>query len=616
MNQIDNARKLIKAVGGVDNIDSVLHCTTRLRFNVKSRDAVDEKAIESIEGSKGVMFRTNQLQVIFGSGLVNDMFDAVEELLKGKLSKNNSVGKKSTKKGIGSQLLDTFSSIFAPIVPMIVGAGMLMGIVYILGQTKVLDRSSGIFIVLNTFANAAFYFLPIYLGFSSARVFKSSPFLGALIGAILVHPNLIVIAKSAEPSLNVIGIPMMLVDYSSSVLPVILSVYVMSKIEKGLNKIIPDLFKVMIVPVLTIILTGLLALFLVAPLGALVGDYFAQGFVKIYNSFGMLGGLLFSGLRPFVLATGMNVAFTPISIMNIEQLGYDYIFPLTAAANTAMATSALYVFIHTKNNEEKSLAASSALSGFIGVTEPALFGFVLKYKKALISTIIGGGIGGAIMGLFQVRMHGMALVPLGGILLAVGPTFTFYLLAVAVSFIATFALLHFSGLKKELSIQIENEKVTLEHQTLVDTVYSPVSGKVIPLEAVGDLTFADKVIGDGIAIIPDHGNVYAPVSGTISALYQSNHAFGITSTSGEEYLIHIGIDTVNLQGKGFERLVKQGDSVQKGDLIIQVDLPLLEKEKYDPTVCIINLSKHCISFDEAEFYQTTDAKKELFNIIL
>jgi len=594
------AKSIVEAVGGNKNIKNVVHCATRLRFELYDNKLANEKVLNTIQGVQGVVFRTSQLQLIIGQGIVEDCFKEVCMLLSTATAKVDVQEKrKFTIKGLLDVLLENISSIFAPIIPAIVGSGMIMGILYSLQVLDWIDPTSSIFQLLNVFSNAAFYFLPMYLAFSSGKKFGCNPYVAAVLGAILIHPTFIDMVNTGNASMALGFIEINLQNYTSSVMPIIISVYFMSWIEKGLKRIVPKMIDIIVTPTASLIISGIVALWLLAPLGQYAGNLIAEGFVLLYNQFGLFAGILYGMAYPFILATGMQVAFTPVIAMNLASLGYDFIYPSIAASNAAMAAAAIYIFFRTGNKDLKSLAGSTGISGLIGVTEPVLFGIVLKFKKVLFAVMAGGAVGGGIMGLLKVTYGGFGFVPFGTIILAFGPTFLFYMIGVIVAMVTTVVILHFIGYQNDVQ---NKAKIILN---------SPVNGEVISLSKVNDPTFAQGYLGDGIAVIPSDNIVYAPCNGKIVTLYHSRHAIGILSDDNVEILIHIGIDTVKMEGSGFSNFVKEGDFVEQGDKLIQFDREKIKEKGFDSTVCMVVTNSKDFTFQFPQTHGKVDYHQEL-----
>lgn len=442
------ADSVIELVGGTKNVSYFTHCVTRLRFNLKDRALANLDELKDISGVLGVQWSGDQLQVIIGQG-VADAYDAICQ--KTGLAKQTAVDEqldniKPTRnwspKGIVNLFLETLSSILAPFIPAIVGCGLMQGLLYSLQSFGWIDSTTTTYTFLYTCANTAFYFMPILCAFAAGKRFGCNPYLAATLGALLIHPTIVGLAGQ---SIQLFGlIPITFSDYSSSVIPAILCVYFMSWVEKGLKKIVPGMIDIIVTPFASLLIAAIVGFTVLAPLGGFLGKFVANGLVWLYSVLGPVGGAAISAVYPFILATGMQVATTPLIAMNLSTLGYDFIYPTIAASNAAMAACALYVYFKAKKENVKALGLSTGVTALIGVTEPVLFGIVLKYKKVLRAVMIGGAAGGAIMGLFIVQYLSFGFVPFGTIVLAFGPTFVYYMLGVIVAMVTAVLVLHLS----------------------------------------------------------------------------------------------------------------------------------------------------------------------------
>lgn len=440
------AGTIVGLVGGKENISFFTHCVTRLRFNLKDRDLAGVDKIEQIEGVIGTQWSGEQLQVIIGSevGLAYDQICRVNGLAKEEAVDEQLDSIKPVRdwspKGILNMFLETISSVIAPFIPAIVGCGLTQGLLYSAQMFGWIDATSATYNFLYTCANTAFYFLPVLCAFAAGKRFGCNPYLAATLGAFLIHPSIVGLAGE---SIRLFGlIPITFSNYSSSLIPAILCVYFMSWVEKGLKKVVPSMIDIIVTPLLSLLIASVVGFALLAPLGGFAGNFVANGMMWLYGKFGMVGGMIIAAVYPFILATGMQVAFSPFTVMNLSTLGYDYIYPMTAASNAAMGACALYVYWKAKKKNVKALGLSTGITGLIGVTEPVLFGLVLKYKKVLWAVMIGGGVGGAIMGLFTVEYYSFGFVPFGTIMLAFGPTFVYYMAGVLAAMAASVIALH------------------------------------------------------------------------------------------------------------------------------------------------------------------------------
>ena len=485
----EEARLIVDGVGGPDNVRGLVHCVTRLRFELRDDSLADRAALKEINGVQGVVSRGGQLQLIIGQGAVEEAYSEVNAVLAAPTGNVSSTASAATNESSAKaaprripspkkwfdMLLQTLASIFAPIIPAIVGCGMIMGGLYSLQMLGWIDSTSDLYQLLYTLSNAAFYFLPVYLAFSCAQRFGANPYVAAVLGGVLIHPAFIARVTAGEGTFDLGWVQIALRDYSSSIVPIILAVYFMSWVEKGMRRITPKMIALIVVPTVTLLVSAFVALWVLAPLGGAAGDYVAQGIAWLYTNFGILGGMVLGALYPFILSTGMQVALTPVILANIQTQGTDFIYPVLAASNSAMAAAAAFIFIRSRNKTLKQIAGSTSVSAFIGVTEPVLFGLVIRYKKVLGAVIAGGAAGGAVMGAFQVTYGGFGFVPFGTIILAFGPTFAFYLVGVLVAMAVTVTLLAIFGFESR------SAETTIEEQIERDTSEpSATSGSTTP----------------------------------------------------------------------------------------------------------------------------------------
>lgn len=445
------AEYVVELLGGKPNIAFFTHCVTRLRFTVKDRGLVKEEHITKLPGVLGVQWAGDQVQVVIGQS-VSDAYEAIcahdgfaqeeaiDEELDGELiaTKHN-----FSPKHIVDLFFDTLSGIFAPFIPALVACGLLQGIMYSLQSFGVLDPTSVEYSFLFTCATTSFHFMPVLIAFSAGRRFRCNPYVAAALGSVLIHPTFV---GMAGESIHLFGfIPITFGTYSSTVVPAILTVYFMSWVEKGCKKVVPHMIDIIVTPLVCFILSAIVGFTLLAPLGDFVGTFVAEGIMWLYTTLGPIGGAVCAAVYPFMLATGMQVAMSPITVQNLATLGYDFIYPCTAASNAAMAACALFIFFKSKDEDTKALGSSTGVTALIGVTEPVFFGLITKYKKALIATVIGGAAGGLVMGAFTVQYLSFGFVPFGTIVLAMTETFPYYLIGVFVSMIAAVVAMHFLG---------------------------------------------------------------------------------------------------------------------------------------------------------------------------
>ena len=434
MNDKQLAEKILLFSGGEQNIKGVTHCVTRLRLSVHDTNKIKNIEIQSLPGVIGVNQVGNQFQVILGPKVV-DVYNEFNGMVN--ISTDSQTGDQH--EGLVSKFLDTLSGIFTPILPAIIGAGLLKGIMIFLMFYGLVSTESDLFKFLNIFSDSAFYFIPILLAVSTATRFNCNKYVAIAIAGILVHPGLVSMMSESD-SLRFLGIPITNASYGSSVLPIVLGVWLMSYVERGLTKVIPKILRTIFVPLFTLIIVAPVILAVLGPVGTIVGNAIGQGFIDFYLNFGILAGAVLGAVYPFLVIMGMHVGFTPVMVQSLSKFGVDYMMALFVASNSAQAGATFAVYRKTKNKDFKALAGTAALNAVIGITEPALFGVTTKLKKPLIAVSIGGAIGGAIAGAFHVQASGMGTGPIAGIPLFLGPTFLYFVISSIVAFVVAFAL--------------------------------------------------------------------------------------------------------------------------------------------------------------------------------
>ncbi|MGN0373558.1 MAG: beta-glucoside-specific PTS transporter subunit IIABC [Enterocloster sp.] len=613
MNAKETASRILKEVGGEKNVQYLTHCVTRLRFNLHSMDNVDENKIKNISGVVGVVNKGGQFQVIIGQEVVS----VYNELLKlGEFNTGSASGQQQAqeeeKKGVVNRVLDTIAGIFSPIMSIIAGAGMIKALLSILTVFHLIDTSGNLYYFLNFIADASYYFLPIYLANSAAKKFGCNPFMAMLMGGILLHPKLIALKETADV-VSVLGLPVRMVTYSSSVIPIILIVFVLAYVEKFVEKITPSIIKFIAKPVLTILIMSPIALVVLGPLGGIIGDGLVSVLLSIEKIAPWILPTVIGAFMPFLVMTGMHYSLLPAYVNSLSALGYETIIgPGNLPSNIAQGAAALCVAVRTKNKEFRQLAVSSGLTALLGVTEPALFGVNLRLKKPLIATTIGGGLGGLYAGLTGVQRYGGGGAGLAAIGLYVGEdsrNVTNALIAAAIAFVATFAIQWYLGFE-DVAAEGAGEEVAAKKETSGEkatlaeadkSICSPAEGEIIPVSEVNDPAFASEVMGTTVAVRPKTGKLFAPADGMIVTVFDTKHAIGMAADNGAEILLHVGIDTVELQGRHFTAHVSNGDTVKKGDLLLEFDKEAIEKEGYDTvTPVIISNSVVFSSIEKAE----------------
>lgn len=591
------ASDILENVGGEKNIGHVTHCATRLRFNLVDVEKANEENIKKITGVVGVVNKGGQFQVIIG----NDVSNVYNELAKLGKFNSNTTNQDKEKKNIISNILDVISGVFTPMLPTLAGAGMLKAILTILTTFNIISTDSQTYAIFNVMSDAIFYFLPIILAYTSAVKFNCNKFTSVLIAGILIHPNLIALLGSGQP-VKFLGLPVTNATYSSSVIPIILIVWVMSYIERFADKISPNSIKLFFKPLVTILIITPIALVVIGPLGTIIGSGLAAVVNYLHTSFGVIVLVALGVLTPLIVMTGMHYSLFPMVITSLTTVGYDAILiPVSLGVSLAQAGAAICVAVKSKNKDMKQLAGSTGFTALLGITEPAMYGVNLKLKRPFIGVMIGGGAAALYAAIMGVKSHGM--VPPG---LAALPVFmdanpmslVHAVITCIIGFVVAFIATWFLGFEdpkdeneneKENEIRIEEKKEPLIKKI---NIKSPISGKVIPLSEVSDETFS--IMGKGIAIIPKKGSVVSPVNGKIEAIFKTKHAIGITSEEGAEILIHIGIDTVKLEGEHFTSYIKAGDTVKVGDKLVDFDIEKIKEAGYETVtpVIITNYDKY------------------------
>lgn len=573
-------KEVLQQVGGKDNVVNITHCATRLRFELVDKKKVNTKQLESIEGVISVVDGGGQYQVIIG----NEVQTAFKEIQK-EIGTENSKSRKETteKENLVSRLISVISTTFTPMIPAITGAGMVKAILAVLTLTGLLSDSSQTYIILNTIADAAFYFMPILLAYGASIKFDVSPILAITVAGILLHPNISQLFSTGE-SVTFIGIPVLAADYAGSVLPIILTVWIMSYVDRFAEKVSPSFIKFFTKPMLIFLIMGPLALIIIGPFGTLLNDLVASAAEWINGKAEWLIPFLMGGLQPFLVVTGTAWAMTPIATMQLSKNGSEMINgPGMLASNIAQSGATFAVAVKTKNKELKQLAASSGITALMGITEPSLYGVTLKLKTPLIAAMIGGALGGLYAGLSGLVRYAFVSPGLAALPAFIGENpmnIVHAIITCLISFIATFFIAYIIGFE---DIPDEEMSDTIE----LTKVMAPVKGEVISLSEVNDGVFSKELLGKGVAIKPEESMIVSPVEGEIVTVLKSKHAIGIRSKEGIELLIHVGIDTVNLNGAPFEVFVEEGEHVTVGQKLIQADFDKINAAGYDNTVILV-----------------------------
>lgn len=593
MKNEDLAKQILEIVGK-NNITYVTHCATRLRFNVKDEYAVNLKALDRLEGVLKSQFKSGQLQIIIGAK-VKGVFDAVSEMVD--LSKDDiEIKGVKQKKNPISKVVETISGIFGPVIPVLIGCGMVKSLLAIMTTMQLIEKTSGAYQVFDLISSLIFYFFPFFLAVSAAKKFKTSEYLAVALAGAYMYPTIMdgaaKVAETGIKSLDFFGLPILFVNYKSTIIPIIISVWIMSYVYKFIDKHIPDMFKTLFVPMLVLFIMVPLGLIAIGPFGTYIGTTVAKVVSYLYTANGVIGSFIFGTFRPVLIIFGMHYAITPINSQLIAEYGYSVISPANLTGNLAQAGACLGVFLLLKNKANKSGALTSGVTALFGITEPAIFGFNLKYKKPFICAMLAGGIGAAYVNFWGGGATALILPGLLALPTYIADSYIHILIGVAISIGLALVGVLLLGIDEEEVSENTSESYVEKGDVITDSikrikVTSPMNGIVKDLSKVDDPTFAEKLLGEGIAIEPKDGKVYAPFDGMVSSLFPTNHAIGLVSSDGVEMLIHIGLDTVKLKGKHFIAHVKQEQKIKKGDLLIEFDQKAIKAAGYDTIVPIV-----------------------------
>ncbi|MCJ1969558.1 beta-glucoside-specific PTS transporter subunit IIABC [Lactococcus carnosus] len=576
------ADDIVSYVGGQENVISLYHCITRLRFKLKDTSIakVNKDKIEKLTGVLSVVEANGQFQVVIGSD-VSDVFQTIlaNYHIKNALDNTEADDVESDKTGnIVIRFFNTLSAIFNPIIIALAGAGMLKALLVVFTTYHLLSNQDSTYKILAAAGNSVFYFLPLFLAISAARIFKANMFISLAIVASLLEPNFVSMVVKNGTTVDFFGIPTVLMGYSGTVIPAIIAIYVYAHLEKLLKKFIPKSMEIFALSLVALIIMVPLTVLVIGPIGVMLGDGLGNAMNFISGESGLLAGLLIGGGWTFLVMMGIHWGVVPIMVNNLALHGYDTLRPMIAAATFASAGVALGVFLKSRNKETKGLALSSLLPALLGgITEPIVYGLSVKYKKPLIAQVIVGGLVGAFMGALQVKAIVYVFPALTTLPAFFGPTFIYYGIGITVAFFGTALLTYLLGLgEADQDLSSDSLSVAL-----------PLRGDVIPLSDVNDPVFSTLAMGNGFAIYPETGDILAPITGEVITVFPTGHAFGIRSALGTELLVHIGLNTVDLSKGTFNISVKKGDKVKKGQQIGTVNLAEIKEKNYDPTTMVI-----------------------------
>lgn len=580
------AKEIVGLVGGEKNVRNLIHCQTRLRFDLYEASKANAVELKALNGVAGVINSGGQFQVVIGTH-VSEVYEEIQPLL-GEMTESADASENKKKNPV-LLAVEFISSAFTPIIPAISGAGMIRALLALLVLFKVISNESQTYFVINFMADAVFYFLPFLLASTAARKLKCSPYLAMALAGVLLHPNMARLITEGNP-VEIFAMPMRLVNYGSSVIPILLIVIVQSYIEKFFNRVIPNAVKIVFVPMFTILLTGIIALVVVGPIGSYAGEYIALAFEIIRGVAPWAPAVIVGTLLPIMVMFGIHTSVGPLDVIQLTSVGYANIFgPGAMVSNIATGVAALVTSRVTKVPSEKLLGTSSGITALMGITEPALYGIALPKKYPLIATMIGGGVGGLYAGLSGASRYATGSSGLPAIPLYIGEDISnLYniLIAIAISAVTTAIATYLLSLKYEkATVSADNEEakettVPRTIQVALVSINSPINGEMLPLSEVQDEAFSAGMLGKGVAFEPVEGKVVAPFDGEVISLFPTKHAIGLLSDDGVELLIHVGLNTVDLNGKFFEAHVKQGDQIKQGQTLLTFDLENIREAGY------------------------------------
>ncbi|WP_338707803.1 beta-glucoside-specific PTS transporter subunit IIABC [Paenibacillus amylolyticus] len=619
---------IVRLVGGEANINGLVHCATRLRFDLKDSKKAERETLEKHDGIITVVESGGQFQVVIGSNVAH----VYAEIMKNRdFGGDSSSSAESTgeKTSLLSKVFEIISGSFSPLIPAMAGSGMLKALLTVLTMLGWMSDTSDTYLILSAAGNAVFYFLPIFLGITLGMKLKANPYVAGVIGAALMEPSFTGLMDKGS-DVSFLGIPVVMMNYSASVFPIFISISIYAVLDKLLKKIILKDLQLFLVPMIALMIMVPLSAMAFGPFGTTVGDWISSGVTWLIGVSGILSGVVLGGFMTFMVVFGLHWGFTPITIQNIG-VGGDPIEAMAAAAVFAQIGVAFGIFLKAKKNKTlRTLAGSTSLTGLLaGVTEPIVYGLILRYKRVIPIVVIAGAIGGAINGHFGVKMtayvfHNIFAIPV------YTPTVV-YVIAIACSFAVAAVLTVMFGYESKTKDKVSGTNESVSHTSVESTpaelpvvpesktteikkeqIYSPLTGKAVALSTINDPAFSTGAMGKGLAIVPEIGEVVAPVDGVVTSLFPTGHAIGLTTNAGTEILIHIGINTVALKGKHFTPVVQEGDIVRQGDLLIQFDIDKIKEAGYETvTPVIVTLTQQ-----EVDVFETTQEQVQKNDVLL
>lgn len=616
---------IISHIGGIGNVKDLTHCQTRLRFVLVDNN-IDIAKLKSLEGVINVIMSGGQCQVVVGTH-VKDVFDAINDAYPARSSSSSNISTSKNRKISLSSVMDFISGTFNPLIPAISGAGMVKALLALLVVFNLIGKEEKTYVVINFMSDAVFYFLPILLAYNAASKLKCNPILAAVLGGILLHPQFVQLRLTGDP-IEIFGLPVRLVNYGSSVVPILLIVWLQSFVERFLNTIVPNAIKIIFVPMLTLMFVGIIGLTLLGPLGGYIGDYIALAFVGLQSVGSWTVVFLVATLWPVLVMFGIHFSITPLSIAQLTTLKVENIIgPGAMIANISQAVAALVVGFRTQENTTRQIARSSGITALMGITEPALYGVNLPKKYPLIACMTGAACGGLYAGITDVYRYAVGSSGLPALPLYLGENLWNIfniLIALLISVIVTGILTYILSLKYEpASVCTGNAEAPAEshisaEKNNIEGIMNPIKGNVIPLEEVEDEVFSSGALGKGLAIVPVEGKVLAPFDGTVVSVFPTLHAICLESNNGVELLIHVGIDTVSLKGAPFKSYIEKGQKVTSGQLMIEFDIGAISAAglSLHTPVIITNLEETSELEYTQDQHKVIDATKKIMSVKL
>ncbi len=596
MKYSEEAKQIVALVGGEKNISSLVHCATRLRFELRDEGKADKEALNKLSYVLQVVISGGQYQVVIGPA-VHDYYTAIlsEAHISGGSGESKTEGGK--KQNLLNRMMKVISGAFSPLIPALAGAGMVKALLTVFIEFGLMGYEDPTYLILSASGNAVFYFLPIFLGITLSKQFGANPYVGGAIGAALLDPNFTGLLSGE--GVNFLGIPVTPIDYASTIFPIFIAVIVYSLLEKGLKKIIKQELQLFLVPMLSLMLMVPFTVILFGPFGTVAGNAISDAVVALFHFNSLIAGLILGAAHPFLTMLGLHWGFTPVSLQNLELFGRDIIEGVAVCSVFAQIGIAIGAYLKGKKHSKiREVAGPTIVTGICaGVTEPILYGIIMNYKRLMVVVSIAGGVGGAINGALNVTCDAYVFHNIFSLVMRTYSPYLSYLLGIAVTLVLGIVLTYFWGITENDMEDFEpedkaasermpdQEKASLKPalepgETRTIDIHSPLDGETIPLEEIPDEVFASGVAGKGIGVKPSKGLVKAPCNGVISVLFPSKHAIGIQAEDGTERLIHIGLNTVMLNGEGFETLVEQGDRVTEGQPLLKFDMEFIEKQGY------------------------------------